>query len=363
MGLSGGLASNGGVAGGGAPGGAAGGNLSGTYPNPTVAKVNGVAVTGTPTSGQVPTATGGTAATWQTPSAGFANPMTTAGDIILGGAAGAAGRLAKGADSTVLTIDPTTHLPLWAAPAGGLTPPVTITGTNPATTPLTVVGAASQSTAFFVVGDGSNNLVTVSDPTGASFVEFAPRGTSPTTLLRLTDDTSTAVTVMLGMVTANGNQALGAFQVAGDGHVLIETDPTTTTDPLTIHAPGGGSTVAKISSVGLFTAKGIATGASQTSGALPTTTLTSTVGAIIDATHDRETVTPVTFNSGVATTATCLVELSPDGTTYSALWTETEPVGTVLAGTIHGIKVRVPANWRLRLTVNAQASLGTTTVY
>lgn len=36
----------------------------------TVAKINGVSVTGTPSSGQVPTATGSTAATWQTPSGG-----------------------------------------------------------------------------------------------------------------------------------------------------------------------------------------------------------------------------------------------------------------------------------------------------
>lgn len=42
------------------------GDLAGTAAAPTVAKINGVAVTGTPSSGQVPIAVSGTAATWGT---------------------------------------------------------------------------------------------------------------------------------------------------------------------------------------------------------------------------------------------------------------------------------------------------------
>lgn len=96
----------------------AGGDLSGTLPNPTVAKVNGVAVSGTPSTGQVLTATGTTAASWSTPSSGFADPTTTKGDLIVHGSSTT--RMPVGTNGQVLTADSTQALGVkWATPAAG----------------------------------------------------------------------------------------------------------------------------------------------------------------------------------------------------------------------------------------------------
>jgi len=60
--------------------------------------------------------------------AGMTNPMTAAGDLIIGGTAGAATRLAKGDDGKVLTL--TSGAPAWESPTGGsgLTDPMTTDG-------------------------------------------------------------------------------------------------------------------------------------------------------------------------------------------------------------------------------------------
>lgn len=86
-----------------------------TTPVVTVTGFDGVAVTGTPSSGQVPTATAATTATWQTPSGG-ASPAGSAGDIqtqldpTTFGAPAISGQLADfrvvRTSDTVLTIGP-----------------------------------------------------------------------------------------------------------------------------------------------------------------------------------------------------------------------------------------------------------------
>lgn len=82
-------------------------------------------------------------------STALANPMTTQDDIIIGGASGTPTRLAKGSDGYVLTVDPSTHHLVWAAPATGFANPMTtrgdiITATTGGAAQRLAVGAANK---------------------------------------------------------------------------------------------------------------------------------------------------------------------------------------------------------------------------
>lgn len=82
-------------------------------------KISELTAATTPLTGTevIPLVQGGATKKAAVSEVGFKSPMTTAGDIIVGGASGAAGRLAKGTDGKVLTM--VAGAVAWADPTGG----------------------------------------------------------------------------------------------------------------------------------------------------------------------------------------------------------------------------------------------------
>ena len=77
------------------------------------------------TDGQVLKMVSGSPA-WSTDNTGMSNPMTTAGDLIIGGSSGAPSRLAKGTNGNVLKI--VNGSPAWSTDSVGMTNPMTTAG-------------------------------------------------------------------------------------------------------------------------------------------------------------------------------------------------------------------------------------------
>lgn len=164
---------------------------------------------------------------WTSP---LTNPMTTAGDLIVGGTAGAATRFAKGSNGNVLTM--VAGAIAWAAPAtAGTVTSVTFTGdgTVLSSTPSSAVTSsgtvtaslATQTARTFLSGplSGSAAAPTFKALAAPTIQKFTSTGTTTGWLFTI----STSSTVAVGdTYTNNGNTytVLGAL-TAQTGQVLF----------------------------------------------------------------------------------------------------------------------------------------------
>lgn len=169
--------------------------------------------TGSGTNGQVLTTNGSGTASWQTPSSGFSDPMTTRGDIIIRDPSNTTVRLGIGTNGQVLTSDGTDVA--WAAPSGGISGSGTTneltywtgssaigslsTATYPSLTELSYVkgltsSAQTQITAREVLTNKATDLATLNNnlyPTTQSL--FQQRSVTGTDAIVSTDNGKTIV--------------------------------------------------------------------------------------------------------------------------------------------------------------------------
>lgn len=158
--------------------------------------IDGVTVTGTPTTGQVPTATSGTTATWQAPAPGafstLAGGTNTTASMIVGSGASIAPSGTGSIQPSQITGFLSAGTNVTISGSGTLSSPYSITASNTSSTAFSALTGSTNTSASMVLGSGSSLTVAGSGTnnataiggitvTGTPSVGFAPVATSGTT--------------------------------------------------------------------------------------------------------------------------------------------------------------------------------------
>jgi hypothetical protein len=165
--------------------------------------------------------------------------------------------------------------------------------------------------------------------------------------------------------TASGAQTLYSCAIAGDTapRLAIGSDGTLKFGPgnAGLDTTINRATATELDFSSILGTRGMKTVA-ITSGALSTISPSTGTALQVSTARDVFLVQACTFNPTAGASATCVVAISPDNSTFSTLVTVTIPAGITFDGTIPPISLQVPAAWWVKFTTT-NATLGTGTWY